>query len=192
MKYLIHALSWREINSSHRLMTTIVITLGMLNFFFGEIVPAGGGFGWDGVTYANITRNLESMISEGQLSNYYAQRVLPSAVVRSMLLLTGASFSDNNIIRGFECYNLILLFGASWVWKRLADNFSISLGGRWLGFCGLFLTYISSKQMFYYPVLTDTLTQQRFLSVCLRFFFMLRSVRLPSLPRPLLVRSLGR
>ena len=70
MKNIIHALSWREINSSHRLMAAIVIALGVLNFFFGEIVPAGGGLGWDGVTYANLTRNLESIISEGQLSNY--------------------------------------------------------------------------------------------------------------------------
>lgn len=156
MKKLIHALSWREINSSHRLMTAIVIALGVLNFFFGEIVPAGGGLGWDGVTYANLTRNLESIVSEGQLSNYYAHRILPSAVVRSMLLVSGAAFSDNNIIRGFECYNLVLLVGACWVWRRIANGFSISLGGRWLGFCGLFLSYMGSKQTFYYPVLTDT------------------------------------
>lgn len=156
MKYIIHALSWREINSSHRLMTAIVLALGVLNFFFGEIVPAGNGLGWDGLTYANITRNLGPMVTEGQLSNYYAHRILPSAVVRSLLLLSGASFSDINIIRGFECYNLVLLVGASWVWRRIANSFSISLGGRWLGFCGLFLSFMGSKQTFYYPVLTDT------------------------------------
>ena len=155
MKFIEKALSWNEINSSHRLMTLIVIALGVLNFFFGEIVPAGGGFGWDGVNYANMTRNLESMISNGQLSNYYAQRILPSAVVRGMLLFLDASFNDRNIIRGFELYNLMLLVAATWVWKRIADNFSISLGGRWIGFCGLFLSYMCSKQTFYYPVLTD-------------------------------------
>ena len=85
MKYLINAFSWREIKSSHRLMTAIIISLGIFNFFFGEIVPAGSGFGWDGKVYANITRNLESMISYGQLDDYYAKRILPSALVRSML-----------------------------------------------------------------------------------------------------------
>lgn len=155
MKFIEKTLSWNEINSSHRLMTLIVIALGVLNFFFGELVPAGGGFGWDGVNYANMTRKLESMISNGQLSNYYAQRILPSAVVRCMLLFLDASFNDRNIIRGFELYNLMLLVAATWVWKRIADNFSISLGGRWIGFCGLFLSYMASKQTFYYPVLTD-------------------------------------
>ena len=137
-------------------MAAIVLTLGVLNFFFGERVPAGGGLGWDGVIYANLTSNLDSVIREAQLSNYYAQRILPSALVRGMLLLSGAQFSTINIIRGFECYNLALLVVACWVWKRLANTLSIGLGGRWLGFCGLFLSFMGSKQTFYYPVLTDT------------------------------------
>ena len=50
--------------------------------------------------------NLGSMISEGQLSSYYAQRFLPSAIVRGMLLCSGVPMNDTNIIRGFEVYNL--------------------------------------------------------------------------------------
>lgn len=156
MSYIISAISWREIDSSHRLMATIVIALGVLNFFFGEIIPEADGLGWDGVIFAKLVRSLDLMVYEGQLSSYYAQRLLPAASVRGLLLLAGASFSNINIIRGFECYNLVLLVGALWVWKRIANNFSISLGGRWFGFCGLFLNYMASKQCFYYPVLTDT------------------------------------
>jgi hypothetical protein len=155
MNFIAKKLSWREIDSSHRLMLLIVATLGLFNFFFGEIVPVNDGFGWDGATYARMTRELWSMISEGQLSFYYAQRILPCAIVRGLLLLVGAPFSANNIIRGFELYNLVLLFTSCWLWKRLADNFSISLVGRWLGFSGLFLSFMASKQVFFYPVLTD-------------------------------------
>jgi hypothetical protein len=155
MKFIKKTLSWNEIQSSHRLMIFIVLALGVLNFFWGEIVPAGGGFGWDGVTYANMVRNLDSMISDGQLSSYYAQRILPAAIVRSMLILFGSAMSDINIIRCFELYNLVLLVGACWVWKRVANNFSLSLAGRWIGFSGIFVNYQCSKQAFYYPVLTD-------------------------------------
>ena len=149
------ALSWNEIQSSHRLMILIVFALGLLNFLWGEKVPAGGGFGWDGVRYAEMVRNLNSMISGGQLSSYYAQRILPSLIVRSMLLFSGVSISDTNIIRGFELYNLVLIVGACWIWKRVADNFSLSLAGRWIGFSGIFVNFQCSKQAFYYPVLTD-------------------------------------
>src|SRR5450759_2625136 len=102
MKLIEKAFSWNEIQSSHRLMILIVLALGLLNFFWGEKVPAGGGFGWDGVLYADMVRNLDSMISGGQLSSYHAQRILPSAIVRSMLLFSEVSMSDTNIIRGFE------------------------------------------------------------------------------------------
>lgn len=136
-------------------MILMVFTLGLLNFLWGEKVPAGGGFGWDGVNYANMVRNLDSMISNGQLGSYYTQRILPSAIVRSLMLISGVSISDTNIIRGFELYNLVLLVGACWVWKRVADNFSLSLAARWIGFSGIFINFQYSKQAFYYPVLTD-------------------------------------
>jgi hypothetical protein len=155
MVRIFELMSWREMNSSHRLMTLIVVMLGLLNFFFGEIVPAGGGFGWDGVVYANMTRNLFTMINEGQLNSYYAQRCLPSAIVGSLLRVANMPMSNANIIHAFELYNLVLLVGACSVWKRTSNHFSLSLGGRWLGFCGLFLSFQCSKQAFYYPVLTD-------------------------------------
>ena len=136
-------------------MVLIVFLLGLFNFFFGEKVPAGGGFGWDGVIYANMVRNLDSMISSGSLSNYYAQRILPSGVVRSFLLITGISMNNINIIKSFEIYNLALLIGACFVWRRLADNFSISLAGRWIGFSGIVINFEASKQAFYIPVTTD-------------------------------------
>lgn len=155
MEYIKNILSWNNIQSSHRLMLLSVFVLGVLSFFWGEKVPAGGGFGWDGVIYAKMVRNLNGMISDGQLSSYYAQRILPSAIVRSMLILSKTSMTDINIIRCFEIYNLSLLVGAVWIWKRIADNFSLSLSGRWIGFSGIFVNYQCSKQAFYYPVLTD-------------------------------------
>lgn len=155
MELIAKTFSWKEISSSHRLMVLLVLTLGVVNFLWGEHVPAGGGFGWDGVLYAEMVRNLDSMISNGLLSGYHAQRILPSAIVRCMLLLSHLSMSDANIIRSFELYNLAILLGACWVWKRVSNNFSLSLSGRWIGFSGIFINFQCSKQAFYEPVLTD-------------------------------------
>lgn len=155
MRVIKRTFSWNEIQSSHRLMLLIILVLGLLNFFWGEKVPAGGGFGWDGVQYAKMVRNLDTMISDGQLSSYYTQRILPSAIVRGMLLLSGTSISDANIIHAFELYNLTLLVVACWAWKRVADKFSLSIAGRWIGFSAIFINFQCSKQAFYYPVLTD-------------------------------------
>ena len=155
IKHIEALFSWKKIQSSHRLMTLIVLLLGGLNFLWGEKVPAGGGLGWDGIFYAEMVRHLDSMISGGQLSNYYAQRILPSSVVRAMLLVFKVTTSDTAIIRGFELYNLALLVVACRVWKRIANIFSLSLSGRWIGFGAIFINYQCSKQAFYYPVLTD-------------------------------------
>lgn len=141
--------------NSYLLMALLVGGLGLFSLFFGELIPAGGGVGYDGVRYADMVRSLDKMISEGSLSTYYARRTLPSAVVRTMLKFSDSQINDTHIIRGFELYNVALLMGVCWAWHRLAVHFSMSLGGRWIGFCGLFLSYQGSKQTFYDPVLTD-------------------------------------
>ena len=137
-------------------MTLIVLCLGLFNLFFGEVVPAGGGLGWDGVTYADITRNFPSLVENGGLSNYYAKRFLPSCVVRVMLLASGSSFDNPDIVVAFRIYNICLMCLATLIWKRIADTLCLSNSGRWLGFSSLFLNFNCSKVMFYDPVLTDS------------------------------------
>jgi len=165
-------LSFTEIDGSHRLMACLVLALGLFNLFFGEVVPAGGGLGWDGVTYANMVRNLGSMIGDGQLNHYYAQRILPSATVRGMLTVSRAPLTDANIIRAFDLYNLLLLFCGSIVWKHIADHFSLRVGGRWIGFSGIFVNFLISKQIMYCPVSTDVTAL--LVSLSLLFFYLKR------------------
>ncbi len=151
-----HLLSWREISGSHRLMALIVLSLGLLNFFSGDKIPAGGGLGYDGTTYGYMVKHLDSILLNGELSPYYTHRIMVPAIVHGMLKLVGATLTDFNIIRAFEVYNLFLLMVATWIWKRISDRSSLSLAGRWIGFAGLFLSFMGSKMVFYYPVLTDT------------------------------------
>ncbi|MBR0964707.1 hypothetical protein JQ554_13240 [Bradyrhizobium diazoefficiens] len=136
-------------------MVFIVVVLGICNLLFGELVPAGGGLGWDGVTYADMVRRLGSMISNGELSRYYSQRFLPSLIVRMMLEVAGADLSDQNIIRGFELLNLLALVLGTLIWKRMADLLSIRTSGQWIGFASLFLNYFATKHLRYAPVTTD-------------------------------------
>jgi hypothetical protein len=136
-------------------MIFIILVLGVFNLLFGEIVPAGGGFGWDGVTYADMVRRLASMISDGQLSRYYAQRILPAVTVRAILTVSAADLSDKNIIYGFEVLNLLALVVGAIAWRRIADRLSIGPSGLWIGFASLFLNYFATKHLMFAPVTTD-------------------------------------
>jgi hypothetical protein len=155
MKSMIRDFSWNQIEGSHRLMTLIVLSLGLYSLFWGERISAGNGLGFDGRVYASMTREIGSQIATGQLGSYYAQRILPSAIVHGMLRIAEAADNNENIIRCFELYNLLLVVGACRIWKRVADKLSLSVAGRWIGFGGLFLNFQCSKQTFFYPVLTD-------------------------------------
>ncbi len=138
-------------------MIAIVLALGLGNLLFGELVPAGEGFGWDGVTYADMVRRLGAMIADGQLSRYYSQRILPSLIVRTALTISGAELSNHNIILGFQLLNLLALVIGTVVWKRMTDLLSIGPSGQWIGFASLFLNYFATKHLAYAPVTTDGL-----------------------------------
>ncbi|TKC91818.1 hypothetical protein FAZ69_05125 [Trinickia terrae] len=140
----------------HIFMMLLILVYGLFNLAVGEKVPTAGGFGWDGVTYADIVRNLPSLISSGHMTGYYAQRLLPSAIVRVGLLIFGFDFSNTNLIRGFGIYNLAMLLAAAAVWKAISDHLRLRLDARWLGFVGIFVNFLATKQVVYMPLSTDT------------------------------------
>lgn len=136
-------------------MLLVIIILNVFNFLWGERTPASNGLGWDGVTYADLVRNIDVLISSNQLSNYYAHRSLPAIVVRAIIQLFQIPMSDINIIKTFEVFNFTLLIIIFLTWKKISDHFNLSIRARWIAFCGLFLSFSISKCVLYLPVLTD-------------------------------------
>jgi hypothetical protein len=137
-------------------MMALVLLLGLLCMFFGEIVPAGGGLGWDGVRYGEMVKHLPRMISQGELSTYYAQRILPSVLVRSALRIAHLSPENQTIIRAFQILDLAELVVACLLWRVIANRLRLGPWGRWFGFLSMFANFQNAKLVFFYPVLTDT------------------------------------
>ena len=135
---------------------SLVLLLGLLSMGLGEIVPAGGGLGWDGVRYGEMVKRLPQMVSLREISPYYAQRILPSFLVRLGLESVTAPLDDQNIIRGFQVLDLVELVLGCVLWKAIADLLRLGVWGRWFGFLSLFGNFQNSKLVFFSPVQTDT------------------------------------
>ena len=135
------------------LLLTVLLALFLIN---PETIPAGGGFGFDGVTYARMVAEIDIMISEGELSEYYAQRIVPSAMVKAALTTLGIPIEAGNIIGGFRVLNALLMIVAVGFWMAIAQRVRLTSEGFWIGIVGLVLIFPNAKQLFYYPVLTDT------------------------------------
>lgn len=136
-------------------MLLAVLALCLVNMVIGETIPAGEGLGYDGLVYGNMVLELPALIREGRLNHYYAQRILPSAIVRWGMLAAGSELTVPAIIRAFRIYNLLLLLGVCWVWVRLVRASGLGNMACWFGFCALVLNFSMSRLSFYYPVLTD-------------------------------------
>ena len=140
---------------------------GIASILWAEKLPVGDGLGWDGVNYGTWAKNFHESVFVKGLSDYYVQRMAPSAIVhygtRGLLSpfygqerIHEILAQTKNIIRAFDIYNLILLLIAVYVWGLIADNLALSDKGKWFGFCCLFINYAIAKSNYYQPVLTDT------------------------------------
>ncbi len=159
----------REVKNNHAAMVLITIVIGVLSMDFAanwKIIEGQG----DQFIYLDLAKNLNLMINDGRLSDYYAKRILPSLLVSSSLDLLGCQISDVNIIRGFYIYNMILIIGSGIIWKKIADSFSFSIAGRWFGFAGLFMSYQATTQTWFIPVMTDVTAL--FVGMLLLFFYL--------------------
>jgi hypothetical protein len=137
-------------------MAAAMLFIGVANIRWAERLTAHDGLGWDGQNYAAWARDFFTQIFVVRVSEYYVKRILPSAIVHYGMRVFGVAPTNPNVIIAFDVFNLVLLVLGAYVWGLIADNLRISVRGKWLGFCFLFLNYAILKNNFYHTVLTDT------------------------------------
>jgi len=130
------------------------------NFFFQtyslEFIPVNDGIGYDGVHYADFVVRIDEIVRNGELSNYYAQKILPSLIVRNAFRLFHIEASDANIVQAFIYLNISFMLGAALFWCRIAGLLNLNTAAFVIGSVGLFLSVPNAKMMYYLPVLTDS------------------------------------
>ena len=138
----------------NRLQIAIILVVGLVNLWQGEIVAYNSGFGWDGVIYGRIAGNFEQIVPWG-LGAYRLQRVVPSAVVHYGLQVLQVPLNGGNLLAAFRVYDLVLLVLAVCVLGLITDSLAFSAKSKWLAFIFLFGNHALLKQYFYFPVSTD-------------------------------------
>ena len=129
-----------------------MLAWGVLYISFGEKIPANNGLGWDGVKYAQITRDL---LRSPIIDNYYVLRIFPPILVHAALSSLSLGLTDLNIVRSFELLNLFSLVIATYVLKLCLDELRISRPNQLLAFSLFLLSHPVAKGLFYFPMLTD-------------------------------------
>ncbi len=136
------------------------VVLLALAFFlragWGERVTAGGGLGWDGITYGAFTKDFLGTLLLKGVDPLRAQRLLPSLVVHLVLRGIHVARTDANIILFYEGLAWMAVVIAAILFAKMARllKFSSALFG--LGLIVGFINFQIGNFLFYYPVLTDS------------------------------------
>lgn len=120
----------------------------------GERIWRANGHGWDGTAYADMVQDFDGEVRAG-LDSYRVPRILPSLILNKALWLLQIEATDHVVVVAFIVLNVLLVGLTAWMWTWVADEMSISLGGKWLGTFGLIVNFSILKHAAYYPVLTD-------------------------------------
>lgn len=133
------------------LMIMFLFLIGAASIFWGERIPVGDGFGWDGKFFGSLVKDFYVR----GMNPYQMQRIIPSAMVNLVLNLFQVPLENEYIVRAFQVYNLAAILLGCCLWLLIANELALSLKARWIGFIGLFINFAVLKQAFYYSVLTD-------------------------------------
>lgn len=148
------------------------LLFGLSQIFLGEKTAVRGGFFYDGSVYADITMHFEELVfhkgagndafkPESEqfthgISDYLLQRTLPLGLVHYSLKLFGAEFSNFNVVRAFEYWNLIYLMISIIAWHFIIRKLNLKPILQLFSYVLIFGNFAFLKLNFYYPVLTDT------------------------------------
>ncbi|MGV2336587.1 MAG UNVERIFIED_CONTAM: hypothetical protein LVR18_21605 [Planctomycetaceae bacterium] len=131
----------------------IVSAFGLL--FPKEQILWGNGYGFDGWIYGEMVERFPGNVLAGELSEYYACRILPPVVVRSVLWLLRAEPNAANIIMAFRSINVLLMLAGTVLWIRLGKSVGLGQAVLVWGWLTLFGSLFTGRTLAYYPVLTD-------------------------------------
>jgi hypothetical protein len=143
-----------------RLLLAAFMVYAICYIIWGPKISKNDGLGWDGYSYAAITKNLPELVRKNKLTNYSAGRILGPAVVHYTFKTFNIEATNRNIVLSFQIINLLsILFAGYNIWlvtkamgwfTQSDTRWSLLLGGIIFNFA--FLVF-----PFYYPVLTDSI-----------------------------------
>ena len=137
-------------------MVAIVVALGALQIAFGERIGINGGQGWDGQAYTQWALDFPHHVLDHGLTQYYAQRVLPSAAIYYGSRALGVAPTVPHAIFAFQLLDLAMLAAAAVVYGHLAVRvLKWRASAAWAGFAALFGCFANARHALYYPTLTD-------------------------------------
>lgn len=155
---LLHVLLLRTFSmKQYRLFLILVLASVLLFGFFGEKIPVNNGLGWDGITYAKITKNFDEQFLKGEIDSYRFQRVLLPFLISKSLGLLQIAPSDAAIVTAYSVANLLCIALSVFLFFLIANALRLKPAVEIIGFSSLFFSFALLKYSLYYPVLMDTM-----------------------------------
>lgn len=135
----------------------VYISSQTYGFFYGIRMLNGGGFGGDGVHYADWVMNKLSISDYFHtLSVYHVQRILPGIIVHYMMVFFQLDLHNHTaVIKSFLFFDNVMLAFTILGLFSLARYLKWTLEATFIAFITLVFNFVILKQMYHYTILTD-------------------------------------
>lgn len=139
----------------HKLFLIVGLILFLVYGFYGELIFAKNGYGFDGEAYATITKNFFESLKLKNINAYYFQRAGIPFVVHLIFNFFHISFSDQNIIHAYQVTNTLFILIAVCFYFKISHFLQLTRNIEIIGFSALFYCFPILKFAMYYPILMD-------------------------------------
>ena len=142
-------------NNFHKPLLVLVLLLLLLKAFYSEKMIVNMGLGWDGATFADMTKNIFQHLKTNFINSYYLQRTFVPLVLHIILSFFNIEFTTPNIIKAYEYFNIFCITVSAIYFFLISKKLKLSRNEEVIGFASLFFCFPIIKFGLFYPVLMD-------------------------------------
>ncbi|RSK36034.1 hypothetical protein [Hymenobacter metallilatus] len=124
--------------------------------WYPDRIPINNGFGFEGAYfYRAVALDFYRAVFVEGVNAYSIQRILPFGLLHYFFRLTGIAFTDANLLRYFEWYNLVVGGLVVYYWDQLARLLRLGPAAVWIGYLSLLVSFATLKYDTYVPFTYD-------------------------------------
>jgi hypothetical protein len=139
----------------YRIILILMLIIILLYGFYSEKIIVGKGFGWDGGSFGDLTRNIIGYLRLHKVEPYRFQRIAIPFCINIIYRIFKIDFCNENVILTYLYINLACIFLSVYYFFKISNFLKLLDVVEIIGFASLFFCFPTLKLAMFYPVLMD-------------------------------------
>ncbi len=139
----------------HRIILLLILIGLLIKAYYTEQISVNNGLGWDGMIYADFTKNIIPYLKTHYINRYYVQRIGVPLLLHFVFSIFNIEFYNPAIISAYSFLNSCCILIGTIYFFKISNTLQLTRNEEILGFASLFYCFPVLTLSLFYPILMD-------------------------------------